>query len=286
MEWSKVKRIFIYFLIVMNIGLFTANWYSNNKYTMSLSEERAIYKVLENNGIGLYTNLIKKTPPMRSLGVSVTTLDYNHYKELVFDSDEKVETTLEFEKTVMASDTKVLSVEGNEIVYLNPDGTGEIADFNKEAALVEANTFLATIDSAAMRNLKVENVEVFDDRFVFEYNERYREYKLFNNEKKIVVSKKGVIMLNAAYYTVSNFVGERREIVSCDEALMVFINAFKKKDISKVVYIEKIELGYDFQSSDEIADGSSIRLIPCYRIITSETDGIYTINAYTNEMME
>jgi len=286
MEWNKVKKIFIYLLLIMNAGLFVANWYSNNKYTMSLSEERAIYKVLENNGISLYTDLIKDTPPMRSLGVAVAALDYNHYKDLVFDTDEQVEKTFEFEKTVLVSDTKVLSVEGNGIVYLNPDGTGEILNFNKDTALAEANEFLAIISSGTINKLKVENVEVFDDRFVFEYNERYQGYKLFNNEKKVVVSKKGVIMLNGAYYTVSSFVGERREIVSCDEALMTFIDAFKSTDISRAVYIEKIELGYDFQSSGDIADGSSIRLIPCYRIITSETDRVYTINAYTNEIME
>ena len=47
-----------------------------------------------------------------------------------------------------------------------------------------------------------------------------------------------------------------------------------------------MEIGYDFQSSDDIASGDSLSLVPCYRIYIQGIDEPFTINAYTNELID
>ena len=48
-------------------------------------------------------------------------------------------------------------------------------------------------------------------------------------------------------------------------------------------FIEEMEIGYDFKDTDEIVDGSKMRLVPCYRIYLLNEDEPFTIYAYTNK---
>lgn len=47
----------------------------------------------------------------------------------------------------------------------------------------------------------------------------------------------------------------------------------------------KMELGYDFQDSEEEIADTMIKLVPCYRIYIMGKEKPYIINAYTNEMV-
>ncbi|MGE4213963.1 MAG: hypothetical protein AB7E42_04195 [Anaerotignaceae bacterium] len=285
MDWEKVKRIFIWLLIGLNVGLFGANYISNRQYVMTSAQEKAIYEVLGANGIGMYTDLIKTTKPMRQLSVSMASLDTENFKSMFFREDEDVKITLEYAKTTLASKSKSLVIQDNGIEFLNPGGSGYIDTFTKETALKAADDFIKNVGMNTSQNIKLESVDYDDGKYVFEYNERYKDYKLFINSKKITVSQNGVIMASAAYYTVQNFAGDSRKICACDEALLTFLGEVKKEGKTDGVYIEKIELGYDFQDAGDVADGSKLRLIPCYRIFISGSSEVYLINAYTNEMM-
>ncbi|HCT64139.1 MAG TPA: hypothetical protein DIC60_02505 [Lachnospiraceae bacterium] len=286
MDWEKVKRIFIWLLIVLNIGLFSENYITNRQYVMTSAQEKAIYEVLGSNGIGMYTELIKKTTPMRQLSVFMVPIETESFKSMFFGEDEDVKITLQFDKTIFASDTKSLIIQDNSIVFLNHGGSGELETFTKKTALKAADDFIKRVGMASSENIKLESVDYNDGKYIFEYNERYKDYKLFSNIKRITVSQKGVIMASAAYYKVENFVGESRKICTCDEVLLTFLGEVKKEGKTEGVYIEKIELGYDFQDSGDVADGSNLRLVPCYRIFVSGSSREYLINAYTNQIME
>ncbi|MDD3569555.1 MAG: hypothetical protein PHY44_00440 [Lachnospiraceae bacterium] len=285
MDWEKVKRIFIWLLIGLNIGLFGVNYSISRQYVMTSAQEKAIYEVLGANGIGMYTELIKTTKPMRQLSVSLEFLEADKIKKMYFQEDEDVKITREFEKIIFSSNSKSLTVQGNSIVFLNPTGSGYIDEFSKEKALKAADDFINKVGMDIGQNIKLESVDYDEGKYVFEYNERYKEYKLFSNAKKVTVSENGVIMASASYYTVQNFLGENRKICACDEALLTFLGEIKKEGKTEGVYIEKIELGYDFQEAGDVADGSKLKLIPCYRIFISGSSKVYLINAYTNEIM-
>lgn len=279
MDWEKVKRIFIYLLILLNVGLLSVNYVMNREYVLSSSQEKAIYKVLADRGVGMYTDLIKRTPPMRDLNVSLTPLEPLYYKEKFFDSNEEVKIVPEFDKTVLKSNNKSLTIKDNNIQFINPDGTEEIEDFNKKNALKAANDFLKKVSENANEKEELEDVTFSKGSYVFEYNERYKGYKLFGSLKKVSVSKKGITEFFSSYYTAENFTGGKKDIISCDQALLEFLKEIKKEGITGGIYIEKIELGYDFQNSDDIDDGSGIRLVPCYRIALNGNEKVYIINA-------
>ena len=42
MDWEKIKKIFIYILVLVNIGLLTVNYKNTRKYTMTSDEEKAV----------------------------------------------------------------------------------------------------------------------------------------------------------------------------------------------------------------------------------------------------
>lgn len=286
MNWEKIKRIFIWLLIGLNMGLFSANYISNRQYVMTSAQEKAIYQVLGANGIGMYTDLVKSTKPMRQLSVSMSSLETETFKSMFFDQDEELKITPEYAKTTLASKSKSLVIQDNSIVFFNLGGSGYIEPFTKETALKVADDFIKKVGMDTDENIKLESVDYDEGKYVFEYNERYKGYKLFSNTKNITVSQEGVIMASAAYYTVQNFVGESRKICACDEALLTFLGEIKKEGKTDGVYIEKIELGYNFQDAGDVADGSKLRLIPCYRIFISGASRVYLINAYTNEIMK
>lgn len=285
MDWEKMKRIFIWLLIGLNVGLFGANYITNRQYVMSNAQEKAIYEVLGANGIGMYTDLVKKAQPMRQLSVSMQSLETEVFKRMFFDKGEKVKIIPGYVKSIFSSKSKSLIVQGNSILFLNPGGNEHIDDLTKENALKVAEDFIKKAEMDAGQSVKLESVEYDDGKYIFEYNDRYKNYKLFSNLKKITVSEKGVVMATASYYTVENFVGENRKICACDEALLTFLREIKKEGKTDGIYIEKIELGYDFQDAGEVADGSKLKLVPCYRIFISGSSKAYLINAYTNEIM-
>lgn len=285
MDWEKTKRIFIYLLIWLNIGLFAANHFNGHDYKITNERESAIYKVLEKNGVGLYTEIIKEAPPMRELAISVNALEIDDFREIFFKG-ENPKITLEFDKTILASNTKSLIVQDNSITYLNPNGNGKIENFGKETAMAAAEDFLELLNIDGRSSLKLESAIPDNGAYVFEYMESFRGYKIFSSLKKITVSENGVTMASASYYTAQEFTGEKREIYSCDEILLTFLEEIRKSSPHDSVYIEKIELGYDFKNAKDIDDGSRLRLVPCYRIFVAGSPDAYTINAYTNELKE
>jgi len=67
MEWKAVKNLLLVLLLMINavLGFFNYEQYQQNM--LSSSQEKAIYEVLSQNRIILYTDLLTKFPPMRKL---------------------------------------------------------------------------------------------------------------------------------------------------------------------------------------------------------------------------
>ncbi|MCI8342451.1 MAG: hypothetical protein HFE62_04495 [Firmicutes bacterium] len=284
MYWEKVKKIFIYLLIFLNIALFTANFLSGSKHKITTAREAAIYKVLEQNNVGLYTEIIDSFAPMRSLSISITPPEIDEFRNIFF-KNENPTITREFDKTILVSGTKSLIVEDDTITYSNPEGTGKIENFDRTTAMAAADEFLKLLN-INNSNISLENIIPEDNAFIFEYAEKFHGYKIFSGIKRIEVSSNGIISASAGYYTAQEFTGERRGIYACDEILLTFLEEIKNEHPGKSVYIEKLELGYDFGHTNDVADGSNLRLVPCYRIFISGSSKAYTINAYTNELKD
>ena len=287
MDWEKFKKMFIYLLIALNIGLFCLNYTAGSKYKMTQEREAAIYNVLSSKGIGIYCDLIKTNKPMRSISVSTSDVDVNKLKSIFFEENEEVKTTLEFDKITLQSEKKTVQTQENVVMFYSSEGTGEIQDYSRETATAAAEEFVEKMMSGNNGRNTVENITRSGENYIFNFDDIYNGYKIFSNEKTVVVSPKGVIYAEAVYYDVENFTGESEEICGCDEALLTVMYALENEsDAAAGKYIDEIELGYDFQDYEDGYDTAAVRLVPCYRIYVSGEDNPFTVNAYTNELID
>ena len=283
MDWIKAKKIIVLMLIILNLFLLGLNVQNRKSYSLSPSQEKAIFDVLNKNNIGIYTDLVEKYPPMRQITVRSSSLNSNDLTSAFFSDSEKVSMTTEFSKTIYRSQSKTLTLENNMILFENQNGEGAIPNLTRDAALEKADSFLSGL-TILPKSFLLESVTPIAGGYEFYYNEIFHDYKIFSNYCKITVTEKGVVSAEINRYEAEGFTGDKRELAAPDEILLTFLYELKKQEQYSGVIINSFELGYDFQEKADIAEGSRPRLVPCYRIFIDGSDTPYIINAYTNEI--
>lgn len=289
MDWNRVKNIFIYILIIINIGLFAINYKEGQKYTVTSEQEKAVYELLSSNKIGIYTSIIKKFSPMRQLSVTTPSFDNDKIRNMFFDQNEEIKITVDFDQTVFKSDTKTVTLSDNVLVFDCPGGTGKIDNFSKKNAAEYASDFIEGISfDSGDRNIELERVSEQENGYNIEFNEIYGDNKIFCSSREVSITSEGVTFMRAEFYNIEGYTGDKREICSCDEALLTMLYSIKNsgKEIPQGAYVEKIELGYDLQTQSDVSQINSLKLVPCYRIFVSGFDRPFIINAYTNNITE
>lgn len=285
MDWDKAKKIIIFVLIMLNMVLCGLNYKKAEMYKLSPSQEKAVYEVMANNGIILYSSVINKFMPMRQITVKIPELSIDELKSVFFDSNEETNVVVEFNRNILKSEKKAVTIQDNTVLYECDYGTGFIKNFSEEKAKSAAKNFMLSLGSN-FSQFKLDNVTRFNNEYMFEYYEEHNGSKIFSSYSKITVSEKGVTKMETTFYDTKSFSGQKREICSCDEALLTLMYSLKEKGITKNIFINKIEIGYDFQDKSEIEEGSKLKLVPCYRFYIEDLENPITINAYTNEIKE
>lgn len=287
MDWEKIKKIFIYILVLVNIGLFAVNYKNARKYTMTSEEERAVFKLLSDNNIGVYTNLIKNSPPMRQAAVTVPVFTNEEIRNMFFSSDEELKITVDFDSVEFKSSEKEVTVSGNSIHFVSENGTGEIKEIGRKKAFDQAEDFIESLDITEGRTIEAETVRDENNGYRVYFSESFGGEKIFCSFAEVYVTEKGVEEADFTFYDTEGYIGEKRQICSSDEALLTVMYEIKSvSDLPKETYIEKIERGYDFGNENDIADVSVIKLVPCYRIYVSSFNEPFIVNAYTNTIMK
>ena len=131
MEWKSVKNLLLVMLLLMNMILGFFNYQQYQENVLTSSQEKAIYQVLSQNRIILYTDILTKFPPMKKLSLSAPIYSRDEMKHQFF-AQEEASITVEFNKTIITSETKTLTMEGNkgQLSFLN--GTRENkSDFSR-----------------------------------------------------------------------------------------------------------------------------------------------------------
>jgi hypothetical protein len=183
--------------------------------------------------------------------------------------------------------TENVTLQGNSLYYYCPEGTGNIDNFSKETAEKAADDFIQKLLLDEKNAITLEKITSANNSYTFVYSESFKSNKLFCSNKSVTVSKTGIVGAEAKYYTAVDFWGPKQDICSCDEALLTMLHEIKKENVEKAgMYVENIELGYDFEDSLESTDITGIRLVPCYRIYISGIELPFIINAYTNTIIE
>lgn len=280
MDWRKAKKIIVFMLIVINAALFFVNRFYNNDYRITQSEEAAVYRLLSQNGIGIYTDLIAEYQPMRQLDVTVSSPDIEELKDMFFDEDEKVDVEVEFEKSILKSYSSELIAEDSRLIYSCPTGKGEVEGFGNDAAKKLAEDFIKKM-GPDYSNYVLDRITYKNGGYQLEYYEYYKGIKVFCNYCVFFIDDNGIKTIESENYDINGFVGEAQEICASAEAVLTYIYSNKDEDKSGN-FIEDLEIGYDFKDSEAVVDGSKIRLVPCYYIYLINVDEPFVVYAYNN----
>lgn len=283
MDWDSAKRIVIWILLALNIGLFALNYEKSRQYYITPEQEKAIFQVLSERNIRMYTQLVEKYAPMGMLAVNVNTPETASIIDKFFEPGEGTSVSMEFDKTIIRSDTKTLTVENNLYTLIcRPQGE-PVSDFSYDAAKKLADSFLRKMGESS--RFVLDSGIKKDDSYIFTYYNDYQGWKVFCGGCVIEVSNRGVTGVSMADYTPEGMEGEKQQICSADEALLTFMKEAVKDGEHEEILIERMELGYDLQDKTDIAEGRRLRLIPCYHIYVASSDEPVKINAYTNELL-
>ncbi len=288
MEWKAVKNLLLVLLLIMNVVLGYFNYEQYQQNVLTSSQERAIYEVLSQNRIILYTDLLTKFSPMRKLSLSAPKYSRDDMKQQFF-ADEESTITVEFNKTIITSENKVLTMEGNkgELVFKN--GTRESQKMTLNEARREAKEFIESLEKKGMGDFEIGNVQEVGEEYKVTFFQKYKGANVFANCFEIYVGETGISHIKLNYFVTEGFTGDKKDICFSDEALLTFLFEIEKEREETGVYetitVQKMELGYDFQELEDLKVENVAKLVPCYRIYVLGREKPYIINAYTNEMI-
>ncbi|MGN0136043.1 two-component system regulatory protein YycI [Anaerotignum sp.] len=284
MEWGKAKRFVVILLVLLNIVLAGLNHQQKQENTMTASQERAIFEVLSQNGITMYTDLLTEHAPMSRLKVEIPSYNKETLERLFFGS-EKTTVTRKGTQTIYRGQDAVLTLEGayghwekETIAMGKEDLTRGEAQRTAEKFMDGTEHFFGTYGEPMV----IEEAEGLRVNF---YG-MYKRENVFSNYFSLLVTEGGIREITFNYCPVKGYSGEKQDISYSDEALLTFMREWKKKETKEEATIYRIELGYDQMENSTAAAGmAAISLEPCYRIYLMDEAEPYIINAYTCQIV-
>ncbi|WP_458408474.1 two-component system regulatory protein YycI [Anaerotignum sp.] len=279
MEWGRAKQFVIVLLVILNVVLAGLNYRQRQENTMTSAQERAIFEVLSQNGITMYTDLPTDLVSMPRLEVELPEYSKETLERLFFGS-EKTTVTVKGSQNLYRNEYASLTLDGAHGLFKKNTveiGKGEMtkADAQKEAQKFIDGTeyFFGTYDEPVVTEMK--------DGFRVDFFGVYKRENVFANYFSILVTQNGIRQIEFEYCPIVDYNGEKRELAFSDEALLTFMREWKKSGTAEQATIHRIELGYDKMERSTAATDGAIYLDPCYRIYLMEEEEPYLVNAYT-----
>ena len=279
MEWGNAKKFVIVLLVIINVALAALNYRSKQENTMTSTQERAIFEVLAQNGITLYTELPTDALSMQRLEVELPEYGKETLERLFFGS-EKTTVITKGNQTVYRNEYGVLTMDGAHGLFrknLQESGKGEMtkADAQREAQRFIDGTehFFGTYTEPTVTEL--------DYGYRVDFYGLYKRDDVFANYFSFLVIESGIREIEFEYCPVVGYNGEKRALAFSDEALLTFMREWKKNGTAEQATIHRIELGYDKTERSTAETNGAIQLDPCYRIYLMEEEEPYLVDAYT-----
>lgn len=279
MEWGNAKKFVIVLLVILNVALAGLNYRQRQENTMTSAQERAIFEVLSQNGITMYTELPTNAVSMSRLEMELPEYSKETLERLFFGS-EKTTVTVKGSQNLYRNEHAALILDGAHGLFQKNTvemGKGDLmkADAQKEAQKFIDGTehFFGAYDEPV--------VTEEEDAFRVDFFGVYKRENIFANYFSILVTENGIREIEFEYCPIVDYSGEKRELAFSDEALLTFMREWKKNSTAEQATIHRIELGYDKMERSTASTDGAIYLDPCYRIYLMEEEDPYLVNAYT-----
>lgn len=282
MEWTNAKKFVIILLVLLNLALAGLNYRQKQENTMTASQERAIFEVLSQNGIAMYTDLLTDTAPMARLSAEIPEYGKETLERLFFGG-ERTTVTARTDRRIYRGESATLTISGayglleRELVQSGEEGV------TKAAAQRTAEEFLDKTEHF-FGNYHDPIVSEEEDGFRVTFYGTYKRENIFSNYFSIFVTAGGIAEIAFNYCPIEGYSGEKRDICYADEALFAFMREWRKAGSWQEATVHRMELGY-VQVSENDATAAGAYLEPCYRIYLLEEADPYLVNAYTCQLM-
>lgn len=284
MEWGYAKKFVIVLLILLNICLLGLNYRQSRETAMTASQERAVFEVLSENGITMYTDLILEYEPMSRLACAVPTYTKEELERMFFQG-ERTTVVPGAEQTVYRGADAALTISGYHGSLRYPGVATGKGELQRGAALETAEQYLAQLQGA-FSDFVADHTSETEEGFCVTFYEQYRDRMIFSNYIAIYVSESGVYQVTFSYCPVIGPNGDEKDIFYSDEALLTFLREWKKSNLGETATISRMELGYDMTEKDSASEQEICYAVPCYYVYLMEREEPVRINAYTCQMVE
>lgn len=280
MDWDKAKNLTIVFFILLNILLGVLVYWEDNRYVVTVEQEKAIVSVLAQNRINLYTRILREYKPMRILDMGEYAYGEESFIKNFFGDVGDVVLTEEHNRSVFTRGDARLSILNDYVHYQNPEGTGK-----KKGPVTEPVAICDEwIKGLKAGDFQLDGISQENGRYVLRYLNVYQGYAVQSNYIDFVVTENGIVEINLSYRPPQGFLGRTQVICSADEALFTFMQQMKNLYGDRDVFISKMDIAYHVNSIGQPGEGGR-EAEPCYRIFVAGEPLPFLVSGYRNEML-
>ena len=277
MDLNRAKNYTIIFLIFLNLFLFFCNHIFGEDYKLKRENKEALISVLSRNDVYLKCSIPEYSKPMRVLYFENSDIDLITIQNIFFDKNENIKRTEEFEKTIVTSGLKTITLYGSYIYFKSLEKDANFV-LKKENAIKKCDGYMEKIN-LLYPNMSLDNIKISDDKIIVRYCLKSDGYKLFDSHAFFHVYKDGTFEMELSYYKNKRGNEYKADICSSDEALFVFLDEIRKIYDSGRINIEAVDLGY-FSGYTYNQSTDTPQSVPHYRILSDITEEPFYINAY------
>ena len=284
MEWGNAKKFVIILLVILNVALAGLNYRQRQENTMTAAQERAIFEVLSQNGITMYTDLHTSASAMARLSAEMPTYSKETLERLFFGG-EKTTVTNRGEQIIYRGENSSLLMNGTHGLLKRDTVAAGRGEMTKQEAQRTAQKFMDDTEYF-FGGYDESMVRKHEEGYTVTFYGLYKREKVFANYFSILVTEAGIRQIAFDYAPIEGYSGDKLELCYSDEALLTFMREWKKTEHAEEAAIQHIELGYDKMDKNSTSADGAIYMEPCYRIYLVDQEEPYLVNAYTCQIVK
>ena len=270
MDWSKAKTIIIVAFLITNMLLVYMIVEDNpiSDPTLNKSFINKAEALLEEENIGIKTEIPKKVPKLNTITVNYEDISVDSVNKKFLDNNGSVN-VLEDETILEYKDEKIV-LKDREIKYTNMAEEEKLLDLDKELALEESRNFLLN-KGYSVEDISERYISEEDGIYYLEYSKIHNDVFVEKTYTRFKIDKRGVFEFERLWLDVKDEGDKEIYIATAPKAVLALLgrSEFKNKNIVD------ISLCYYFDSRmedflDDPVDSIEGRAVPAWRIEFSD----------------
>ena len=287
MDTERVKNVLIVLFSVIAISLVSLIFVTEERYTLSASQEAVIIAILERDGIYFETEMIRDFRPMRQIEMRRYSYDLEGLaarffgdRDFYFEDDDPdyIFSTQDGSKMMAYSSWT------NVVTFFMPQGISNAA-FNAAPSATTAGLLAMEYIDNLMG--MPSNMQPFPTvvgqhgNWVVNFFTTYRGHTLHNDHIRVNITENGITNIRYSRVYFNGFVGESFNIFPPNEVLMALTNHMRTEQVVGRIVVDSMSLSYLLIEESGQSIGSPVYVFSVY--LGGDSRFNYVFNAHTNQ---